>query len=189
MFDGRSWRGLIFTICLSTYLGVIAHKITIIVLQSLCFVNNTHGKNGTISLMKVNTAKFLQRVTARHRYIGVLVIGSVLLVILILFIPPHRSVAAYCKVYNEAEVKLANAQGSTYSVAIFKHRSSNAHDFALALGKLDRVAPSDIEPDIKTLKNVFESIDSDSAQTLGASLSGLGAESRVKEWTTTNCNN
>jgi hypothetical protein len=139
--------------------------------------------------MKVKPAKYLQQVPSRYRFIGALVLGSALLVVLILFISPHRSVAAYCKVYNEDEVMLRGARGSTYSVAVFKNRSSNAHDFALAFGNLDRVAPSDIEPDIKTLKDVFDRINSDPAQTLGASLSGLGAESRVKIWTTMNCKN
>lgn len=57
----------------------------------------------------------------------------------------------------------------------------------IALDNLDAVAPKDIEPDVKTLKQLFEKIDKDPSQALAASLSGVGAESDVADWTTQHC--
>lgn len=115
----------------------------------------------------------------------------VVLVVVLLFqlMKPERSVASYCKVYKEENAKLAKAQGDTYAVAVFSHKSSNPADFANAFGKLEQVAPDDIQPDVKTLKQLFQKIDSDPSQSMSASLSGLGAESNVKDWTETNCRN
>ena len=137
--------------------------------------------------MKQISKKLLQGLSKRQRIIGAIALGSILLLILILHIPPQRSVLAYCKVYKADETRLGSAKGTTYSVAIFMHRSSNPHDFVVAFGDLDKVAPSDIEPDIKTLKMIFEKIDSDPSSVLSASWSGLGAESSVKTWTTEKC--
>jgi len=120
-------------------------------------------------------------------------IAITLLVVIILIaslfqiIKPNRSVASYCKVYKEQDAKIAKSQGDTYSVAVFSHSSNNPADFANAFSKLEEVAPNDIQPDVKTLKQLFQKIDSDPSQNMSASLSGLGAESSVKDWTDQNC--
>jgi len=119
----------------------------------------------------------------------ILVILVIALAAVIFFMWPHRSVTAYCKVYQSESSKLANAKGDTYSVAIFSHRSSNAADFAGAFTRLDKVAPSEIEPDVRILKSVFDKIEKDPSQTLSASLSGISAESSVKKWTDSHCGN
>src|SRR5579883_2763560 len=115
----------------------------------------------------------------------------VVLVAVLLFqlMKPERSVVSYCKVYKEEDAKLAKAQGDTYAVAVFSHKSSNPADFANAFSKLEQVAPDDIQPDVKTLKQLFRKIDSDPSQSMSASLSGLGAESNVKDWTDGHCSN
>lgn len=82
---------------------------------------------------------------------------------------------------------LAKSSGNTYSAHPFTHSSSNPHDFVVALDKLEAVAPTQIEPDVKTLKQIFEKIDQDPSQALSASMSGLGAESNVQNWTAQNC--
>jgi len=115
-------------------------------------------------------------------------LGVIIVVILLFqFMKPERSVTSYCKVYKEEDAKLAKAQGDTYSVAVFSHSSNSPADFANALSKLEQVAPNDIQPDVKTLKQLFQKIDSDPSQNMSASLSGLGAESSVKDWTSQNC--
>lgn len=116
-----------------------------------------------------------------------LLVVVVLIVLLFQIVKPNRSIASYCKVYKEQDAKLAKSQGDTYSVAVFSHSSSNPADFANAFSKLEDVAPNDIQPDVKTLKQLFQKIDSDPSQSMSASLSGLSAESSVKEWTTQNC--
>jgi len=114
---------------------------------------------------------------------------AIMAILLFQLMKPERSVASYCKVYKEEDAKLAKAQGDTYAVAVFSHKSSNPADFANAFSKLEQVAPSAIQPDVKTLKQLFQKIDSDPSQSMSASLSGLGAESNVKDWTETNCHN
>ena len=117
---------------------------------------------------------------------GVLLLLIVVFVIMSL-LRPARSVAAFCSVYKEQDAILAKSSGSTYSVHPFTHSSSNPHDFVVAFDKLEAVAPAQIEPDVKTLKQIFEKIDQDPSQALSASMSGLGAESNVQNWTAQNC--
>lgn len=116
-----------------------------------------------------------------------LLVLVILIASLFQIVKPDRSIASYCKVYKEQNAKLTKAQGDTYSVAVFSHSSSNPADFANAFNKLEEVAPNDIQPDVKTLKQLFQKIDSDPSQSMSASLSGLGAESNVKDWTNRNC--
>lgn len=120
----------------------------------------------------------------------VVIVVPLLLVIAILatfFGQPERSVASYCKVYKEQNAKLANATGSTYAVAVFSHRSSKPSDFISAFSALEKVSPDEIQSDVKTLKQIFQTIESSPAQAATAELSGIGAESSVKSWTDTNC--
>ncbi len=126
-----------------------------------------------------------------NRRVIVLIVVVIIIALLGFFLTqPKPSVAAYCKVYKEQQTKLSQATGKTYSVAVFPNSpSSNANDFVTAFSELEKVAPSDIKPDVTSLKKIFEKIDSDPAQGLSASLSGLPAESSVKDWTNSHCEN
>lgn len=136
----------------------------------------------------MNIEQIQKSVTERR---SVILIGTSILIIVILAIiiwhRPTRSVAAFCSIYKQEDARLAKSYGDTYGVHPFKHTSNNPHDFVTALGKLDAVAPKEIEPDVKTLKLLFEKIDKDPSQALSASLSGMGAESSVSDWTTQHC--
>ncbi len=116
-----------------------------------------------------------------------LLVVAIMIALLFQIVKPDRSIASYCKVYKEEAAKLDKAQGDTYAVAVFSHSSSNPADFANAFNRLEQVAPNDIQPDVKALKQLFEKIDNDPSQGMSASLSGLGAESSVKDWTVQNC--
>src|SRR5579859_548386 len=132
----------------------------------------------------------LKKKLAKKRTIVSAGVGIVLIAILIIAMVvsrPPRSVAAFCSTYKQEDARLAKSYGDTYSVHPFTHSSNNPHDFVVALSSLDAVAPKEIEPDIKTLKLLFEKIDKDTSQALSASLSGLGAESSVSDWTTQHC--
>ncbi len=124
-----------------------------------------------------------------NRWVIVLIVVVIIIVLLGLFLTqPKPSVAAYCKVYKQQQTKLSHATGETYNVAVFPNSpSSNSGDFADAFSELEKVAPSDIKPDVTSLKKIFEKIDSDPAQGLSASLSGLSAETSVKNWTNSHC--
>ena len=52
---------------------------------------------------------------------------------------------------------------------------------------LSDMSPDDIKYDVKTLQAVFQKIDGDPSQTLSTSLSGIGAESSVEDWTASHC--
>lgn len=124
---------------------------------------------------------------AKNRTVLFAVGGLVLLVVIILaitmFTRPARSVEAFCSTYKQENTRLADSQGNTYSVKPFTNSSSNPRDFVAALGKLEQVAPDNIQSDVKTLKQIFEKIDKDPSQALSASMSGLGAEDSVDKYT------
>lgn len=124
--------------------------------------------------------------TAISAGVGVLVVVIVVFAIIVSS-GSTRSMVAFCSTYKQEDARLAKSYGDTYSVHPFTHSSNNSHDFVVALSNLDAVAPKDIEPDVKTLKLLFEKIDKDPSQALSTSLSGLGAESNVADWTTQHC--
>jgi hypothetical protein len=132
--------------------------------------------------MKRRIEKILNPKIAALLLLAIIALGATVLIS-----RPHRSVVAYCKVYHQENQKLTGSHGSTYSVAVFSHSSINAKDFAKAFANLERVAPAEIEPDVKALKAIFDKISQDPSQTLTASLSGIGAESSVKTWTDNHC--
>jgi hypothetical protein len=119
--------------------------------------------------------------------VALLIILFAIGVIITLFSKPERSVANYCKIYKEQDYKLAESTGDSYSVTVFSHSSSKPEDFTSAFTELEKVAPNDIQPDVKTLKQIFQKIDSDPSQAISASLSGLSAEESVTEWTKQHC--
>lgn len=133
-----------------------------------------------------------KKMLVKNRKIAIAGAGIVLLLIVLIFAvvsssKPNRSVAAFCSAYKQEDARLAKSSGDTYSLHPFTHGSNNPHDFVVALSNLDAVAPNDIEPDVKTLKLLFEKIDKDPSQAFSASMSGLGAESNVADWTARHC--
>lgn len=120
--------------------------------------------------------------------VGVVILVVVLLVLLITQLAaPKRSVAAYCQTYNEEKTRLAALPGNTWPSGVFNDAISDAGEFAVSFGKLEKVAPDEIAPDVKTLQGVYQKIHDDPSQAISASLSGTSAESSVKKWTVTNC--
>jgi hypothetical protein len=119
---------------------------------------------------------------------SITVVAVVILLLIVNLAKPERSVTALCKVYAEENAKLSSAKGTTYSVAVFpNHKSSNPADFAKAFSNLEQAAPDEIQPDVKTLKQIFQKIDADPSRAMSASLSGLSAEASVKQWTSKFC--
>ena len=112
---------------------------------------------------------------------------AALVSIFIIFGQPERSVASYCKVYQEEEARLAKLPGDTYPSGVFQDELSDAGAFADAFSKLEKVAPDEIRPDVKSLQGVYKKMADDPSQAIAASLSGAGAEDSVKEWTGDHC--
>ena len=121
-----------------------------------------------------------------------LVVGVIaLFVLLALFVNTlggsERSVEAYCKIYKEENTRLESAPGDSYGALLFDHNSSDPGDFVRAFTRLEEVAPDDIRPDVRTLKQIYETIDEDASKALSAGLSGAAADENVEEWTEANC--
>lgn len=121
---------------------------------------------------------------------------SVLLVLIVVMVllggatKPHRSVSAFCKVHKEQATLLGHAGGDkyTYSSAVFPGASSNnAADFVSPFRKLDKVAPDEIEPQVKAMGDIFQKMSDEPTQVLSLAINGLPTEKAVTEWTQQHC--
>lgn len=133
--------------------------------------------------MKVGQSKKKQIIIASSVVLAVAIIASV-----ILLWPPERSATAFCSELDRQNNALVTS-GKKYSLGPVYSSTEDMHAFAQAYDKLDRVAPSDIEPQVRTLKMTAEKIYNDPTQSLGAGLSALGASTDVQDWTTAHCTN
>lgn len=100
---------------------------------------------------------------------------------------PNRSVSAYCKVYSEQKARLSKLPGDTYPTELFDDYLSNADEIAYSMGKLSDVAPDEIQPDVVTLKNLYEKLDKDPSQFLSISFTAKTVDKNLSEWTIAHC--
>ncbi|HEX8762860.1 MAG TPA: hypothetical protein VF733_03830 [Candidatus Saccharimonadales bacterium] len=120
--------------------------------------------------------------------LGVVIVAIVLLVLLITQLAaPKRSVTAYCQTYKEEKARIAKLPGNSWPSGVFNDAVGDAGEFATAFSKLENVAPEEIRGDVATLKSVYQKIDNDPSQAIGASLSGSSADTSLKNWTNSNC--
>src|SRR5260370_1361938 len=83
------------------------------------------------------------------------VLGIALLVALVTRInQPERSVAAYCKVYGQEKARLGamSNKSNPYPSGLFDVSVVDAAQIATSLGRLDHVAPTEIEPALISLR-------------------------------------
>lgn len=111
----------------------------------------------------------------------------VVAILLFQFMKPERSVISYCKVYKEEKGRLAKLPGDTWPSAVFNDQVGDANELAISFQRLENVAPNEIQSDVITLQKLYKKISDDPSQAVNASLSGLGAEDAVKDWTSSNC--
>jgi hypothetical protein len=122
--------------------------------------------------------------------VGAVILVIVLMVLLVAQLAvPKRSVAAYCQTYKDEKTRLAALPGDTWPSGVFNDAVSGAGEFATAFGRLEKVAPDEIRPDVATLQSVYQSIKDNPSQAISASLSGTSAEAGVKNWTGKHCPN
>ena len=124
------------------------------------------------------------------RVFAVLVTIVLLVVLVVHLTQPTRSVAAYCKVYKQEAIKLGNNGGSVYlySTSVFPNASSNSAGYFIpTFDKLDAVAPTEIEPQIKAMRDIFAKMQSDPGQTVSLAFNGLPSEQAVTAWTQQHC--
>jgi len=129
----------------------------------------------------------LKHLNNRQRLALGLVVVIAIVFLIAHSIPPERSVQAYCKVYAQEKSRLAKLPGDTYSSGVFHDSVGDAGEFATSFGRLERVAPKDISPDIASLKAVYKTMHDSPAQAITASLSGVAPESSAKQWTQSHC--
>lgn len=135
------------------------------------------------TLVRLKNLNFKQR-------IGLGVLAVIIIVLLVTqLMSPERSVEAYCKIYKEEKVRLVKLPGDAYPSGVFNEAISDAGEFAKAFGRLEQVAPADIQPDLKTLEAIYQKIDHNPAQALAASLSAISPDESVKKWTKEHCGN
>ncbi len=118
-------------------------------------------------------------------------VGILTLVILVLIAhqltAPKRSIANYCKVYKQENARLAKLPGDTWPSSVFDDNVGDAGEFVKSFGRLETVAPNDIKSDVGTLQTLYQKVDDDPSQALSVSLSGIGPEDNVKQWTDARC--
>lgn len=128
----------------------------------------------------------LKRLNRKHLIIAGVMGAAIVVLLFAQLLPPERSVEVYCKEYEKQLAKFPHEEDK-YSAGIFTSETNDPRRFANAYAALERVAPDDIRQDVRTLRAVFDTIDKNPEQTLSASLSGLGAESSVKDWAEEHC--
>src|SRR6266496_4071 len=131
-----------------------------------------------------------KHVTAdQKRLFGVISIAASLVVLVIILAPhfmqPSRSVAAYCNVYAQEKARLGviAIPQAQYPSATFDVSVNDAGQIASSLAKLDKVAPSSIEPDVKSLQKLYQEVHDNPALDVQASLSGESIDNSLKSWT------
>jgi hypothetical protein len=132
--------------------------------------------------------KFLHQNREVSILVGIIVVA--LAILIFNFTRPQRSVAAYCKTYKQEKVQLGSNEDDTYlyGTSVFPNVSSNDPGYFIpAFDKLSAVAPSQIEPEVTAMRDIFVKMKKDPTDTVSLALNGLPAESTVTEWTQQHC--
>jgi hypothetical protein len=117
----------------------------------------------------------------------ILIIAVLIVLAITQFATPKRSVAAYCKVYTQEKARISKLPGDTYPSLLFDHPQNDANEFAISLGRLEKVAPDDIRPDITTLKSLYEKLHKDPSQMTSISFAAEPVDTSLSKWTSQRC--
>lgn len=125
---------------------------------------------------------------------GIIAGATVAIVILVIFLitqlnQPERSVASYCKVYRQEKARLSMKSNNSnpYPSGLFNVSVTDASQIAISLGKLDRVAPNEIEPELSSLQKLYQDIHDNPSHAINDSLSGGSLDDSLKSWTQQSC--
>lgn len=124
-------------------------------------------------------------------------IGAVaLMVILIILLVselgrPERSVAAYCKVYEQEKARLSaiSDNSNPYPSGVFNVNVTDAAQIATSFGRLDAVAPKEIEPEVSSLQKLYQDIHDNPSHAISNALNGGSLDDSLKAWTSQHCTN
>jgi hypothetical protein len=147
--------------------------------------------DGIIRTMQNNLKAMVRTLKLQDRKHLTVAAALILILIVGFFISqammPKRSVAAYCKVYKEEKTRLAKLPGDTYPSLLFDHPISDAGEFVTSLARLEKVAPNDIDSDIKTLESLYRKLNSDPSQMVSVSFAAEPVDKSASNWTNTHC--
>lgn len=124
--------------------------------------------------------------------IGVVVLAVVFVVFLITQLTqPERSITAYCKVYGQEKTRLSAMSNNSnpYSSGVFNVSVTDAAQIATSFGKLDPVAPKEIESEISSLRKLYQDIHDNPSHAIGNALNGGSLDDSLKSWTVQHCQN
>ncbi|HSW91710.1 MAG TPA: hypothetical protein VLG09_03635 [Candidatus Saccharimonadales bacterium] len=141
---------------------------------------------------KKTTAKF-KAFDRRKREVvlgSIVVVAALIILLIIQLAQPARSVTAYCKVYGQEKARLTamSNDNDPYPSGVFNVSVNDAGQIATSFGRLDRVAPSEIEPDVKNLQKLYQDIHDSPSHAINDSLNGGSIDDNLKAWTTNHCN-
>lgn len=149
-------------------------------------------QDGIIRVMYNKLLAKLKALNPKQRAIAaasVLIIAVLIVLAITQLAAPQRSVAAYCKIYTQEKARLSKLPGDTYPSLLFDHPLSDANEFVASLGRLEKVAPDDVRPDITTLKSLYQKLHNDPSQMVSISFAAEPVDTSLKKWTGSNCNN
>lgn len=115
------------------------------------------------------------------------------LVLLVLLITqlnqPERSVAAYCKVYGQEKARLTAMSNNSnpYPSGVFNVSVTDAAQIATSLGRLDPVAPTEVEPEVSSLQKLYQDIHNNPSHAITNALNGGSLDDSLKAWTQQHC--
>lgn len=132
--------------------------------------------------------------TERNKRNWMFLAAGVVVVILIALLisqlnQPERSVAAYCKVYGQEKARLSAMSNNSnpYPSGVFNVTVTDAGQIAASFGKLDPVAPKEIEPEVSGLQKLYQDIHDNPSHAISNALNGGSLDDSLKVWTNNNC--
>lgn len=140
---------------------------------------------------KKSEARFKGLDQKKERVIaGSLVVAAILAIFLTAHLTqPARSVATYCKVYDQEKARLSamSSNSDPYPSGVFNVSVNDAGQIATSFSRLDPVAPNEIEPDVSNLQKLYQDIHSNPSHAIDDSLNGGSIDDSLKAWTQQHC--
>lgn len=99
----------------------------------------------------------------------------------------ERSAAYFCGELISGDTQLASKNGDTYRYTFLENGSSDISDLVEVMKDLENSAPDEIREDVKTLREIAETIEKDPSQAAAAGLSGIAQEDNVQNYINQNC--
>ncbi len=139
--------------------------------------------------------RFLEKLRRTDRKKRGVVLGAAGLAVIIIVLllaqlaRPERSVAAYCKVYKQEKTRLSamSSNSNPYPSGVFDVSVTDAAQIATSFGKLDPVAPKEVEPEVNSLQKLYQDMHDNPSHAINNALNGASLDDNLKTWTEARC--